>query len=496
MKKILIFIVAYNAEKTIQSVLRRIPTSLDPHDTEILIIDDASHDNTFKTAMDYVRNAKPAHRITVLYNPVNLGYGGNQKVGFQYAIRHGFDIVALIHGDGQYAPEALPELLTPLLSDRADVVFGSRMMTRGAARKGGMPLYKFVGNKILTRMQNILLSSSLSEFHSGYRLYTTRALCAIPFELNTQNFHFDTEIIIQLMLAKMRIEEIPIPTYYGDEICYVNGLQYAWSVCKSTLLSRIQRYDLLYQKKFDIQAAHGDKNRYPPKLDFISSHTMALQAIPRAAKVLDVGCAGGHIARAIRDAGGHVVGIDRCPPGDASTLDDFIEADLNAKLFPVSLESFDRVLMLDVIEHLVNPEAFVQQLATASTHATRLRFIITTGNIAFFVTRFMLLIGQFNYGKRGILDLDHKRLFTFNSLRNLLEQHGFTVNIIKGIPAPFPLIFGNGRIGKWLLSLNQLLIRLSKGLFSYQIYMETTPMPTLDSCLNRAIDEGKRRQTE
>ena len=171
--RVLIFVVAYNAERTIQSVLQRIPESLSQYHTEILIIDDSSKDQTFHQARQLAYDRFP---LTVLFNPVNQGYGGNQKIGFHYAIEKGFDIVALVHGDGQYAPERLPDLLLPLVEGEADAVFGSRMTQRGDALRGGMPLYKFVGNKILTTIQNGLLHSNLSEFHSGYRLYSVEAL--------------------------------------------------------------------------------------------------------------------------------------------------------------------------------------------------------------------------------------------------------------------------------------------------------------------------------
>ena len=161
--RVLIFVVAYNAERTIQSVIQRIPDSLSQYHTEILIIDDSSKDQTFHKARAVGDSRFP---LTVLFNPVNQGYGGNQKIGFHYAIEKGFDIVALVHGDGQYAPERLPDLLQPLLSGDADAVFGSRMTGRGDALRGGMPLYKYVGNKILTKIQNRLLHSNLSEFHS------------------------------------------------------------------------------------------------------------------------------------------------------------------------------------------------------------------------------------------------------------------------------------------------------------------------------------------
>jgi glycosyltransferase involved in cell wall biosynthesis len=173
--------------------------------------------------------------LGVLFNPINQGYGGNQKIGYHYALKNNFDFVALLHGDGQYAPEVLPELLKPLAQGAADAVFGSRMLIRGVALKGGMPRYKFVGNKILTWCQNRLLRTAFSEFHSGYRVYSTAALKKIPFDRNTNDFHFDTEIIIQLVIAGMRVRELPIPTHYGDEICHVNGIHYAWNVIKGHL---------------------------------------------------------------------------------------------------------------------------------------------------------------------------------------------------------------------------------------------------------------------
>ena len=129
------------------------------------------------------------------------------------------------------------------------------MMKKRDALRGGMPLYKYLGNRILTTAQNWLLGSDLSEFHSGYRVYSAAALAKIPFDRNTNQFHFDTEIIIQLIRAGMRIKELPIPTYYGDEICRVDGLKYAKDVMRATLLSRVQDLGILYQRKFDVDAA-------------------------------------------------------------------------------------------------------------------------------------------------------------------------------------------------------------------------------------------------
>ena len=232
-ERVLIFIVAFNAEKTILNVLNRIPASIAKLDHQILIIDDCSHDKTFSTTIKNLEQFQ-TFNIKILFNPEKQGYGGNQKLGYHYAIEKDFDLMVLLHGDGQYAPELLEEMLSAIVRANADAVLGSRMMSSLSALRGGMPLYKFVGNKILTAIQNYFLKTRLSEFHSGYRAYRVQTLAKIPFELNTNDFHFDTEILIQLILGKFLIKEIPIPTYYGDEICHVNGLLYAWNGVRQT----------------------------------------------------------------------------------------------------------------------------------------------------------------------------------------------------------------------------------------------------------------------
>lgn len=185
--RLLIFIVAYNAERHIEKVLDRIPKEkLNKYDYEILIIDDQSKDSTFERALAY-QKAHPEINLTVLYNPQNQGYGGNQKLGYHYAKIHQFDVVLLLHGDGQYAPEEFDRLVLPIVEGDADAVFGSRMLNKKDALKGKMPYYKFVGNIILTKMQNRILHTNLSEFHSGYRAYRVNALNRLPIERNSKD---------------------------------------------------------------------------------------------------------------------------------------------------------------------------------------------------------------------------------------------------------------------------------------------------------------------
>ncbi len=485
--RLLVFIVAYNAEKTLQPTLNRIPAHLlEECDVEVLVIDDASKDRTFESGEELRRSGNFPFKLTVLFNPVNQGYGGNQKIGFFYAIERGFDVVALVHGDGQYAPECLPDLIKPLVDGSADAVFGSRMLTRGGALKGGMPIYKFVGNKILTHIQNRLLKSDLSEFHSGYRLYSVAALQRIPFHLNSDVFHFDTEIIIQLLLAGLRIKELPIPTYYGDEICHVNGIKYAWDVVKASAKAWAQRLGVFYDRKYDCRPSTDSNAHYTAKLNFRSTHSLALSKVPDGASVVDIGCAGGYLGAQLRQRGCRVTGLDLFPLADGVTLDEFHQYDLNAPHLPIELKQFDYALMLDVLEHLLSPEKFVDEFRRAAQFNPKIKFIVSTANIGFAVQRLQLLMGKFNYGKRGILDLTHTRLFTFDTFRQLFEQAGFDVLEVQGIPAPFPLAVGNTATGRMLLAINQALISLMRAMFSYQIFMVVRPRPTLTYLLSEA----------
>ncbi len=491
--RLLVFIVAYNAERTIDSVLNRIPDSLkDVYDVEVLAIDDASSDGTFDAAYASLPQHSTRFPVVILRNPVNQGYGGNQKIGFFYAMQKGFDVVALVHGDGQYAPECLPELMAPLRRGEAEAVFGSRMLTSGAARQGGMPLYKFVGNKVLTTIQNALLGTALSEFHSGYRLYSVAALRRIPFHLNTNDFHFDTEIIIQLCIAGLRIREIAIPTYYGDEICHVNGLAYAWNVVITTLRARSQELGVFYDRKFDCRARKAP-SPYQAKLGFSSPHSEALARIKPGSRVVDIGAGDGHLAEALATAGCTVIGLDRTRPESAGKFTDFLEADLNAPLPAHLFAGVNTVLMLDVIEHLHDPEAFVDALRSSPTLSAETWILASTGNVAFLPTRLGLLLGLFNYGPRGILDRTHTRLFTFGTFRGLFEQAGFDVLANKGIPAPFPLALGHGLVARVLLLLNRIAIRIRAPLFSYQVFIVARKRPVLADLLQDAEAHSAER---
>jgi len=479
--RLLVFVIAYYAEATLKSVLERIPrTLLDEYTCEILVVDDASEDRTAAIGREY-QQAHPEMRITVLRNQYNQGYGGNQKVGYAFAIREGFDFVAMVHGDGQYAPEELPKLVAPLRDRAADAVFGSRMLIKLHALKGGMPLYKFVGNRILTWMQNLLLGTSLSEFHSGYRVYSVAALKKVAFQLNSNAFPFDTEIIIQLLNAGQRIVELPIPTYYGGEISRVNGMKYAKDVTVATVQNVVHRAGLLYQRRFEPVSEFGNAH-YDTKFGYASSHQLALDAVPAGATAIDFGAGPGEFARALVSKGCRVAVVDRSFPQSLADLGvEVFQQDLDAEP-TFDVRGYQYLMMLDVIEHLKEPERFIERIRAQFDYSPS-TLVLTTPNVAFLVQRVMLAVGQFNYGKAGILDRTHTRLFTFRSLRRLLQDAGFRIKEIRGIPAPFPKVLGKGMAGKAALAVNQFLIRVSKTLFSYQIFVIAEGTPDVDFVL-------------
>jgi glycosyltransferase involved in cell wall biosynthesis len=220
-KRIVLVMPAYNAAQTVAKTHAEIPRDVVD---EVLLVDDASRDDTIAAAQ--------ALGIRTVAHARNRGYGGNQKTCYDTALSLGADIVIMLHPDYQYTPLLVEAMVSPIAWGVFDCMLGSRILSKGALT-GGMPVYKYVSNRLLTLAQNILMGQKLSEYHTGYRAYSRRVLEAVPYGANSDNFVFDNQILAQILYAGFRVGEITCPTRYADDsssISFRNSIRYGLGV--------------------------------------------------------------------------------------------------------------------------------------------------------------------------------------------------------------------------------------------------------------------------
>jgi len=230
-EKVVIVMPAYNAARTIADTVRAIPEG---YYDEIVVVDDHSGDDTVEQAR--------ALSLKAIRHPHNVGYGGNQKTCYMEALRDGAAIVVMLHPDGQYDPAIIPEMIRPIREGRADMVLGSRMMVKGAAKRGGMPLWKRIANRFLTTTENLAMGREFTECHTGYRAYSRRFLETVPFLRNSNGFVFDTEVIFQAVHFGLPVVEVPVASRYFDDASSVGfqqgvvyGLGTLWTAARFVL---------------------------------------------------------------------------------------------------------------------------------------------------------------------------------------------------------------------------------------------------------------------
>jgi glycosyltransferase involved in cell wall biosynthesis len=470
-KRIAIFVVAYNHVNLLDKTLDRIPKDVLEKVEEIFVFDDCSTDNTYYAALGY-KKMKGLDKLKIFKNTKNLGYGGNQKAGYRYAIEKGFDIVVLLHGDGQYAPEVLPSLLEPLERDEADMVFGSRMAKGGTPLEGGMPLYKYLGNKILTFAENKMLGMSLSEFHSGYRLYSCHALKQISFERFSDDFHFDTEIIILFKDRGLRIFERPIPTYYGNEICNVNGLHYAYNCLKAVTKYWMYKHGFLKNELFESNRTR----HYLFKNNPYSSHSKILNLVSRfcsGKEILDVGASRGYLVEHLVKAGYHATAIEK-DPQQAREIEVICEKVYTMDIeetVPPQDEVYDLIIFGDVLEHLRNPWEVLKRYSDCLREGGKI--IVSLPNTVHIIVRMMILLGKFEYMARGPLDKTHLRFFTKKSATKMVKEAGFTIDRVE-VTSALSFINSKSRVFSLVNLLAYFLARVWPGMFAYQFVILAT----------------------
>ncbi|MCW2846549.1 MAG: putative glycosyltransferase/methyltransferase [Marmoricola sp.] len=466
-----ILVVAYNAASTLARTLERIPVEFRQRISEVFVSDDASPDGTYLVGID-IQATVPDLPITVIRHERNLGYGGNQKVGYTMAAEHGLDIVVLLHADGQYAPEFLPAMVEPLVRGEADAVFGSRMMQRGAALRGGMPTYKFIGNRILTTIENAALGTSLSEFHSGYRAYNVHALSALDLSATSDEFNFDTQIIIALHAAGRRIVEIPIPTFYGDEISHVNGMKYAGQVVTDVAVYRLATLGLTPGELADVKEEVDQRESEAAS----NRQILALLENLEPSRVLDVGCARLKLDEALRRRGHRLTGTASAETPEISKhVDEFVPGDLDHGLPDGVGSDFDLVVFADTLEHVRHPQRLLRQASSRLAPGGRL--VVSVPNFGHWYPRARTVLGAFDYDQRGILDATHVRFFTRRSILRMLKKSGLVVTRMSTTGLPLDVVMGRPSLVKRvLLAVDGWLVRARPTLFAYEFIFEVRPV--------------------
>jgi glycosyltransferase involved in cell wall biosynthesis len=240
-QRIVVVLPAYNAEKTLEATVRELPGVVD----DVILVDDRSNDNTVALARSL--------GLHVIEHEVNKGYGGNQKTCYAAALFRDADVVVMVHPDYQYSPLLVTAMASMIAYGVYDVVLGSRILGGGALH-GGMPVYKYIANRALTLFQNILLSAKLSEYHTGYRAFSRKALMGLPLEINSDDFVFDNQVLAQCILLKLRIGEVSCPTKYFPEASSINfrrSVKYGMGVLLTSLTGRFRPGKLLRSRKAD-----------------------------------------------------------------------------------------------------------------------------------------------------------------------------------------------------------------------------------------------------
>lgn len=275
-KRIVVVLPAYNAERTLAKTYRELPSDVVD---EVILVDDASRDGT-------VARARELGIREILVHPRNRGYGGNQKSCYRRALELGADVVVMLHPDYQYPPRLITALASIVASGLYDVALGSRILG-GEALRGGMPLYKYVANRGLTLVQNLLLGAKLSEYHTGYRAFSRRVLETLPLEENGDDFVFDNEMLAQAIFFGFRIAEVTCPTSYGPDassISFRRSVRYGFGVLGTSVRFRLQRLGIAKFRFLDPAGRKLQVSVPEPSAAPAPSRAPELEAVPEEAR--------------------------------------------------------------------------------------------------------------------------------------------------------------------------------------------------------------------
>lgn len=458
--RIVLLIVFDSSVRPLGEVLARIPEKTWKSVEEVLVFDETGGEESPSLSPQPLSQHR-FDKVTVFPQADNLGYGGMQKRGFQHAIDGGYDVVILFSDARNGAPENILELIAPIAQKGVDAVLATRSSGDVNGRTANALRFPSGFFAFLTFLEKFSLGTTLNEGHFRYRAYTCKALAQIPFEKNSNGSHFDTQILLQLQAAGLRIAKKAILD------CDINpkndffDTRHARHALRAIIAYKLHEIGLRRRPEYDVRPA------YTMKHSPFASHKTLIALIGRSGQtILDVGCGDGALGHLLSKRGNHVVGIDQHPP--RFPLDEFIAADLNTALPLKTERRFDTILLADVLEHLVEPERLLFRLQSHLPPHGRL--VVSLPNVAHWSVRAKLACGNFDYSNRGILDRTHLRFFTHKSAGQLFARAGLKIVSHRTTPVPWERVWP--QLGEHVLrtmeKIDFRMGRLFPGLFAYQ----------------------------
>jgi len=434
--------------RALAATLARVPAELRPHLAEIAVLLEGDEPEP---------SGLPAWpNLRVRRNPRKYGHGGRRKIAFEYALRQDFDHAIVVEADGRHPLEQLARIWAPAALEGADAVVGTRDRP---------------GNAFGALLLRAALGMPIADWGSSLRLYSCEVLRRIPFQLGSDGRAFDTEVLIQCRALGIAVRQARVGPFEDEGFSAFEALDAAIDY---------RLHQLHLQRNGAFLVDHDV--HYTFKHSRTASHVQILRAIPPGARVLDLGCSQGLLARPLREKGVRTTGVDIGPPERVSRdLDAYHRHDLEEPLELPEGRVFDYVVIADVIEHVRNRQQLLRSVRLHLKPEGRL--LISTPNIAIWFYRLSLLAGRFEYGPRGVLDETHVHLFTQSTFRREVERGGFRIRQQRVTSLPFEVLFESTGQSRFVAALSEayhVLARVYPKMFAYQFLLEAEVTTLLD----------------
>jgi len=374
--------------------------------------------------------------------------GSVLKEAFDHAIQANVDVVIVMHDFSPGDDKWTGKILDIYKQQPSDILF----------------LNQKIQHSFLKFLQNFFVSGRRELILEGNCVYRVHALKNIGYEFNNNDARFQMEVALQILMSKGTVDAADMAHHLLDIKI--------WSLIRELVKYRFQQIGFFCSLKY--KGLLPPTDRYMDKGSIVNStHEIVLRLIHHPARIIDMGCGPGYLAKHIRSLGSTVLGVDKLIAAPQN-FDQTISLNFETEKLNENLSKYNYVLMLDLIEHLSSPEEYLVQCRHQCKGSEMPRFIFSTGNVGFIAVRILLMLGFFTYGERGILDITHKRLFTLASFRRILKETGYEIGRIHGTGVPFELIFPN-YLGRFFSSLSKILARIWPSLFAYQLLVEASP---------------------